>query len=218
MYNINVKDDNDWGYALGQILGRIGAKMYDSNMNRQAYKNNQQVLADAGTDDLRSKYKTADNELSNYVKANDKITNDFKEQADKYNAATSDSDKAAIAAKLNQMGAAIDTAFDPNNNQAWTQALSLAQQNKGANQTDLEPYTQNLSDLRDKVALSEDYANAMKGTKVSDGTFQRYKDYMNKPTVAPQPTQSLAQPQYDFSQLQLGQNNQLPKYVNLFGQ
>ena len=38
MYNINVKDDNDWGYALGQILGRIGAKMYDSNMNRQAYK------------------------------------------------------------------------------------------------------------------------------------------------------------------------------------
>lgn len=217
MYNINVKDDNDWGYALGQILGRIGAKMYDSNMNRQAYKNNQQVLADAGTDDLRNQYKTADTELSNYVKANDKITNDFKEQADKYNEATSDNDKAAIAAKLNQMGAAIDKAFDPNNNQAWTQALSLAQQNKGANQTDLEPYTKNLSDLRDKVALSEDYANAMKGTKVSDGTFTRYKDYMNKPAVAPQP-QTLAQPQYDFSQLQLGQNNQLPRYVNLFGQ
>ena len=66
--------------------------------------------------------------------------------------------------------------------------------------------------------LSEDYANAMKGTKVSDGTFQRYKDYMNKPAVAPQPTQTLAQPQYDFSQLQFGQNNQLPRYVNLFGQ
>lgn len=180
MTHIYEKDTgNDWLYSLGQLVGMIGAKMYDKNMNRDAYKNNQILASQAGTDLLRDRLGTANNQLERYVDANNAVANNFQGLADRYNQAQTDADRNALVPQLNAAATAINPNFSASDPQGYTAALQMAQRGTGANQTNTANISEQIKDLNRQIERSQGYEESQRGNKISNNSFVRYRDYMN---------------------------------------
>ena len=55
----------------------------------------------------------------------------------------------------------------------------MAQKGTGANQTNTAHLTEQINDLNRQIERSQGYEESQRGNKISNNTFQRYRDYMN---------------------------------------